>query len=246
MTYANGFEVRTRVFEGPLELLLDLIERRKLHISDISLSEIAGDYLAYMEKLEEFPTKDAAQFLVVASTLVLLKSRSLLPSLALTEEEQASIDDLEGRLLLLRRTRELAAAVGERWRKTPLYYRDADYRGTAVFSPHTTIEKQNLLSAIREILKNLPKRELVPQVIVRKVISMEEMMNDLTERIRQALSVSFREFAKNGNGGDKTKLVIGFLALLELVKRGIISVRQNERFEDIEIEGTEVGVPRYY
>lgn len=241
----NGFEVHSDIFKGPLELLLDLIERRKVHISDISLSEIADDYLAYMERLEEFPTKDAAQFLVVASTLVLIKSRSLLPSLSLTDEEQTSISDLEGRLKLLKRARELAAVVGGRLYKTPLYYRDADYRGTPVFSPHKAIEKQNLLSIIREILKNLPKRELVPQVIVKKVISMEEMMNDLTERIRRALSVSFREFAKNGDG-DKTKLVIGFLALLELVKRGIISVRQNERFEDIEIEGMEVGVPRYY
>lgn len=245
MTHATGFEVRTRVFEGPLELLLDLVERRKLHINDISLSEIADDYLVYMERLPEFPTKDAAQFLVVASTLVLIKSRSLLPSLALTEEEQASIDDLEGRLLLLRRTRELAATVGGRWRRTPLFYRDAEDRGTPVFSPHKTINKMTVLSVICEVLKNLPKKELIPQVIVRKVVSMEEMMNDLTERIRQALSVSFREFAKNG-GGDRTKIVIGFLAILELVKRGIISVRQNERFEDIEIEGTEVGVPRYY
>lgn len=241
----NGYQVRTKVFEGPLEILLDLIERRKLHINDISLSGIADDYLAYMEKLKEFPTKDAAQFLVVASTLVLIKSRTLLPSLSLTNEEQESISDLEGRLKLLKRARELAAIIGGRLYKTPLYYRDTDYQRTPVFSPHTAIEKQNLLSIIREILKNLPKRELVPQVIVKKVISMEEMMNNLTERIKQALSVSFHEFAKNG-GGDKTKLVISFLAILELVKRGIISVRQNEQFEDIEIEGMEVTVPRYY
>ncbi len=253
MASANGFEVRTMVFEGPLELLLDLIERRKLHISDISLSEIADDYLAYIEKLGEFPTKDAAQFLVVASTLVLIKSRSLLPSLALSEEEQASINDLEGRLTLLRRARELAAVVGARFGKSPLYYRDAEYHEPPVFSPHAAIKNQTILSVIRELIKNLPRKESIPQVIVRKVVSMEEMMNDLTERIRDALSISFRDFASagggsssGGNGGDKTKIVIGFLAILELVKRGIISVRQNERFEDIKIEGTEVGVPRYY
>ena len=243
----NGFEVRTKIFEGPLELLLDLIERRKLHINDVSLSEIADDYLSYIEKLGEFPTKDAAQFLVVASTLVLIKSRSLLPSLVLSEEEQASIDDLEGRLLLLKRARELAAIVGERFLKSPMYYRDAEYQGMPVFSPHAKIKKPTILSIIRELIKNLPKKESIPQVIVRKVISMEEMMNDLTERIRDALSISFRDFARNGGAdGDKTKIVIGFLAILELVKRGIISVRQNERFEDIEIEGTEMGVPRYY
>ncbi|MBI1998992.1 MAG: segregation/condensation protein A [Parcubacteria group bacterium] len=249
----DGYHVHTKIFEGPLELLLDLIERRKLHINDVSLSEIADDYLAYIEKLGDFPTKDAAQFLVVASTLVLIKSRSLLPSLVLSEEEQASIDDLEGRLALLKRARELTAIVGARFGETPLFYRDAEYRGTPVFSPHADIKKLTILSVIRELIKNLPRRESIPQVIVRKVVSMEEMMNDLTERIRDALSISFRDFASagggsssGGNGGDKTKIVIGFLAILELVKRGIISVRQNERFEDIEIEGMEVGVPRYY
>ena len=249
----NGYQVHTPVFEGPLELLLDLIGRRKLHINDISLSLIADDYLSYIEGLSEFPTKDAAQFLIVASTLVLIKSRSLLPSFSLSEEEQASIDDLEGRLTLLKRARELTAIVEARLGETPLFYRDAEYRGTPVFLPHADIKKQTILSVIRELIKNLPKKESIPQVIVRKVVSMEEMMNNLTERIRDAFSVSFRDFASaeggsssGGNGGDKTKIVIGFLAILELVKRGIVSVRQNEHFEDIEIEGMEVGVPRYY
>ncbi|OGG72870.1 hypothetical protein A3A38_04935 [Candidatus Kaiserbacteria bacterium RIFCSPLOWO2_01_FULL_53_17] len=261
MGSVNGYTVRTSAFEGPLDLLLDLIERRKLHINDVSLSTIADDYLSYIEKLGEFPTKDAAHFLLVASTLVLIKSRSLLPSLTLTAEEQASVDDLAGRLALLARTRELAALVGERLYRAPLFYREGDYEERApVFSPHADINAGTILRIAQEIVRNLPKKESIPQVVVRKVVSMEEMMEDLTRRIKEALSVSFREFASargvasaagrgpssGGNGGDKTKLVIGFLALLELVKRGIVSVRQNEHFEDIEIEGTEVVTPRYY
>ncbi|OGZ12794.1 MAG: hypothetical protein A3D67_02830 [Candidatus Lloydbacteria bacterium RIFCSPHIGHO2_02_FULL_51_22] len=245
MESAGEYTVRTNAFEGPLDLLLDLIERRKLHIHDISLSEVADDYLSYIETLGEFPTKDAAHFLVIASTLVLIKSRSLLPGLALTPEEETSIDDLEGRLKLLLRIRELAIPVGARFMKDILWFREGDYRVAPVFSPHTEVNPVNMLCIAKEVLKNLPKKEAIPQVLVRQVLSMEEIMDDLTERIKKALSVSFREFTENG-AKDKVKIVIGFLAILELVKRGIVSAKQNERFEDIEIEGMEVGVPRYY
>src|SRR3989338_11100179 len=117
MISVDGYTVSRNVFEGSFDFLLDLIERRKLHIHDISLSEVADDYLSYIETLGEFPTKDAAHFLVIASTLVLIKSRSLLPGLALTPEEETSIDDLEGRLKLLLRIRELAIPVGARFIK---------------------------------------------------------------------------------------------------------------------------------
>jgi len=245
MGSVNGYTVRTNAFEGPLDVLLDLIERRKLHINDVSLSTVADDYLSYIEKLGEFPTKDAAHFLLVASTLVLIKSRSLLPSLTLTAEEQASVDDLRGRLALLARTRELAARVGEQFGKTPLFYRDADYAAPPVFSPSFEMTIAALGKIAEAIIRNLPKKDAISQVVVRKMMSMEDMMADLTERIRDALSVSFKEFALNGKG-DRAKMVIGFLAILELVKRGIISVKQSGQFSDIEIEGTEVGVPRYY
>ena len=242
---ANGFEIHSQAFEGPLDLLLDLIERRKLHINDISLSEIADDYLSFIERLEDFPTKDAAHFLVVASTLVLIKSRSLLPWLSLSDEEEASVADLEERLKLLARTKALAAAVGERFGTTPSFYREIDFAKTPVFSPGSRLDGTVIREIMREIVANFPAKTALPQVVVRKAVSMEEMMESLTERIKRALSVSFRDFSKNGNG-DKVKVVIGFLAILELVKRGIISVRQNESFEDIEIEGAEVDVPRYY
>ncbi len=247
MTATDGFHVRTGTFEGPLDLLLLLIEKRKFHIHDVSLSAIADEYLSYIEKLKEFPTKDAAHFLVVASTLVLIKSRSLLPGLSLSEEEEASISDLEARLTLLARTRALAATIRKRFSGCTrrLFFREADSAMPPVFSPGHLVKISAIRGIMRELLENLPTKEFMPQIILRKTVSMEEMMNNLTVRIKRALSVSFREFATNG-GGDKVKIIIGFLALLELVKRGIISVKQNERLEDIEIEGREVEVPRYY
>ncbi len=89
--------VKTHIFEGPLDTLLSLIEKRKLFINDISLAQVADDYIAYIKSLNEFPIADSSHFILIASTLVLIKSKSLLPDLNLTTEEQESIDDLEDR-----------------------------------------------------------------------------------------------------------------------------------------------------
>ncbi|MEK7117749.1 MAG: segregation/condensation protein A, partial [Patescibacteria group bacterium] len=84
----TDFKVKTGDFEGPLELLLELIEKRKLHINDVSLSQVADDFIAHIKSLEEFPMNDSADFILIASTLLLIKSKSLLPTLELTEDEK--------------------------------------------------------------------------------------------------------------------------------------------------------------
>ena len=94
----DEYLVNTHIFEGPLDTLLSLIEKRKLFISDISLAQVADDYISYVKGLENFPIADSAHFILIASTLVLIKSKSLLPTLTLSEEEEHSIDDLQARL----------------------------------------------------------------------------------------------------------------------------------------------------
>ena len=96
----KDFKVRVGEFEGPLELLLDLIEKRKLHISDVSLSQVADEFIEYTKSIEDFPIADSADFILVASTLLLIKSKSLLPNLELTVEEEENIGELEKRLAL--------------------------------------------------------------------------------------------------------------------------------------------------
>src|SRR3989344_4591424 len=98
VTIKTQFYIKTRSFEGPLELLLELIEKRKLFISDISLAAVADEYMVYVRDFDDFPMEDTAQFILTASTLVLIKSRSLLPGVKLTEEEVSDIQDLERRL----------------------------------------------------------------------------------------------------------------------------------------------------
>ena len=92
------FSIETEHYAGPLETLLDLIEKRKLSVSKVSLAEVCDGYLAYVEKLPELPLSETSQFVLVASTLLLIKSRSLLPTVELSDDEEQSIEELERRL----------------------------------------------------------------------------------------------------------------------------------------------------
>lgn len=242
---AGGFTVKLSAFEGPLDLLLHLIEGRKLHISDVSLAQITDDYLAYLEKLEEFPLRDAAHFILVASTLVLIKSRSLVPALTLSDEEEASIEDLEARLKLYREIKALGKYVEERFGAAQIFFREDGRHFEPVFAPSREITVAHLAAAVAEVIARLPTVEAIPQAIVRKVVNLEDMMSDLARRVASAISMSFREFAGGGGGTDKARLVVGFLAMLELVKRGIITVKQDRHFEDIKIGAAAPGAPRY-
>ena len=116
----DRFTLETEAFAGPLEALLNMIEDRKMSISDVSLSDVTDAYLAYVEKLPEMPLAETAQFILVASTLLLIKSRTLLPSLELSVEERESVEELERRLARYAIIRNAAKALRREWGKAPL------------------------------------------------------------------------------------------------------------------------------
>jgi segregation and condensation protein A len=238
-----SFTVQQEKFQGPLELLLDLIEKRKLFVSDVSLAKVADDYIAYVKNLSEFPVADSAHFVLIASTLLLIKSKSLLPNLNLTTEEQASIEDLERRLKVYEKMRELSQKIRPLFGKNVLFAR-GERRLDPVFSPDADMTLGNLLSAAQRVLQSLPKKEFLPKVVVDKVISLEEMITDLTKRVSESLKMSFKEFTGSGKA-EKVHVIVSFLAMLELVKQGIINVSQDRHFDDIHMETESVGLPRY-
>ena len=240
----SQFTVKHSSFEGPLDLLLNLIEKRKLFINDISLSKVADDYIAHVNELGHFPVAESAQFILIASTLLLIKSKSLLPTLDLTSEEQANIQDLEQRLKLYQRIKELSGHVREKFGKDIIFEKSARLI-TPVFSPDTSMTIPNLTKAIQDLLQNLPKKEIVPKAVIKKVISLEDMIVNLTHRIKSNLKMSFREFARMGKE-EKVNVIVSFLAMLELVKQGVILVKQDDEFSDIEMETKHIGVPHYY
>ncbi|QQR82616.1 segregation/condensation protein A [Candidatus Campbellbacteria bacterium] len=248
----SEFHIKTPVFEGPLELLLSLIEKRKVFISDISLADVADEYMAFVKQLDQFPIKDAAQFVLIASTLVLIKSKSLLPEFTLTQEEQADIHDLEERLRVYQRVQHLSKEIGLRFGTHILFPRAQTslYR-EAVFAPHASITTTTLIDALHNVIARLPKKEVLKKVVVEKIMSLEEMMSHLSERITQALKMRFSDVRKSHVRGDATdrevrvNTIVSFLAMLELVKQGVLAVRQHQTFSDIEMETETVTTPSY-
>lgn len=238
------YTIDTKVFKGPLDLLLTLIEKRKLFINDISLSQVADDYISHVKSMEQFPIALTAHFLLIASTLILIKSRSLLPSIALTAEEEADIEDLERRLRHYQQIQHLSRYVSERYGIARMFARRETSRKEIVFSPGKQLTLTNVYTAIKEILSNLPKPEQLPKTLVKKVMSLEEMLDRLRERIKSSLRTSFRDFAQIGKQ-EKVHIVVSFLAMLELTKQGLIAVSQQSQFDDIHMETKELQVPNY-
>ncbi len=236
------FAVKQEKFEGPLELLLDLIEKRKFFINDVSLAKVADDYVAYVRGVGDFPLSESAQFILIASTLLLIKSKSLLPSLELSADEKGNIADLERRLALYKIYREQAFKLSSIFGEKILFARQ-ERKIQPAFSPDSSMTLSNIFESMRAVLANLPKKELLPKAVVDKVISLEEMISNLTTRITTGLKMSFKEFSKDKEG--RVNIIVSFLAMLELVKQGIISVVQERHFDDIVMETENIGLPKY-
>ncbi|MEI6238126.1 MAG: segregation/condensation protein A [bacterium] len=237
------FTVKTEKFEGPLELLLDLIEKRKFFINDVSLSKVADEYIEHIKKFERFPIGESADFILIASTLLLIKSKSLLPSLTLTDDEKGSIEDLEKRLNIYKKIKDASLMLAPLFGKNVLFGAESR-KLEPVFAPDDSMNIVNLLEAVKRVLQALPKKEVLPQTIVKKVISLEEMIDSLTERVQKSLKMSFREFSSS-HKAERVNVIVSFLAMLELVKEGIIHVSQEKHFDDIQMETHDVSVPRY-
>ena len=239
----NQFKIKTEVFEGPMDLLLSLIEKRKLLINDVSLAKVTDDFISHLQNREAYPIKDASEFLVIASTLLLIKSKSLLPMLNLTEEEKTDMYDLELKLKIYKKIKELSVSIKQNFGKDFIFFAN-QRKVEPVFSPSTDMNALNISNAIFDVIKNLPKFEVKPKIKVTKVVSLEEMITNLTKRVQSSLKMSFKDFSGMGKA-EKVNVIVSFLAMLELVKQGIIEVNQKEKFDDIQMETKSVGVPSY-
>jgi segregation and condensation protein A len=234
------FTIKTDVFEGPLGLLLSLMEKRKVFASDVSLSDVAEEYMERVRAFSSFPMADVAGFLLVASTLALVKSKSLLPNLSLTDEEKGDIKNLEDRLALFAKVKHYAEDLRNRFGGGMMFGRMVVKRDEAVFAPDAETNVASLRMVIGEVIMRLPEeKEKVPETTVKKIVSLETMMERLSQRIERSLSLSFKEFT--GSRVEKVELVVSFLAMLELVKQGVVDVAQESRVGDIKIESIDHG-----
>lgn len=248
------FKIKTTGFEGPFGLLLNLIEKRKLFINDVSLSSVTEDYLSYMGKLGGLPPAEVSSFVLVASTLLLIKSKSLLPNLDLTLEEEGDIKNLEERLRLYEIFTKLGGNIKNDFGKNiifaPLERKPARLNGRSggndilVFLPDERITKDTMMTFARNVLGSMPKKVFMPEVEVKKVISIEEMIDKLSERIQKSLKMNFKDLnGKSATKEERVVVIVGFLAMLEMVRQGIIDAVQEADSGDIIMEKQLVEVP---
>ena len=243
MAGSHTLVVKTPVYEGPLELLLELIEKRKLLINDISLAQVAEEYITRVNSMEELPVGETANFVALASTLLLIKSRSLLPSLTLTEDESRDIKELEYRLAVYQLLKEVAGSVRGAF-KNPILHEGERPEQEPMFVPDTNVTQESIRAAAQALILGFPQMLALPKVNIKKIVSLEEMIGQLAERVTTAMKLSFKEFSGHGKR-EKGEVVISFLALLELVKQGIIKATQEKEFGDIVLESDSVSAPSY-
>lgn len=241
----TAFSIKTEAYTGPLDLLIDLIEKRKFLVNDISIASVTDDYMEYVAQFEKNPLRDMAEFIVLASTLLLLKSRSLLPVLELTEAEEENIENLEMRLKRYQIFRNAGKKLGELFGTNKRYEKRfvPDKNPLFITDAYTNIPE--LHQALRDVLNDLPSKVEKPKVQVKTVVSLETMISRLKERIERQLTFKFKDFT--GSAAERSTIIVGFLAVLEMVKQGSIIVSQAGRFHDIEIEreGSST-LPRYH
>jgi segregation and condensation protein A len=238
----SRFTIRTPSFEGPFELVLELIEKRKLSVSELSLAQVTDDYIQHVRGQASFPMEDAAEFIGVAATLLLIKSKSLIPELELSEDEEGDVEELKERLKKYETAREAARELGRIF-GTDMMVSAGEREPEVVFSPSRDLSLDSLEKALRAVLSALEKEEKLPEVRVRPLVTIEEMMDRLTDRVQKSLTMSFKEFA--GDKAEKVEVIVSFLALLELVKQGVVEAVQYGAYQDINITNSSSVVPRY-
>jgi len=230
----DPFHVKLPDFEGPLDLLLYLIEREELDITRVSLAKVTGSYLEYIHLLEQLQVDQVADFLVVAAKLLLIKSEALLPrppSIRATEEEDVG-DDLVKQLLLYKQYKESARKLSDREAAgLHTYVRVAPPPRIEAKLDLSNVTVDLLIKAVRNVLEIEPAGPSVGTVVKPYTLTIREQM-DLIERIlRYRPNISFKRMLRRAR--DRVEIIVTFLAVLELLRRRKVDVAQEQLFGDI-------------
>ncbi len=235
-TDLSTYQVALPVFEGPLDLLLHLIEREELDITQVSLAQVTNQYLDYLAQLSERDPDNLADFLVVAAKLLLIKSRILLPqapSPSISEEEDVG-EDLIRQLMEYRRFKEAA-----RWLQHVDEQGLHSYVRLAAPPPlERTVDLgevtiNDLLAAVREVLAIKPPAPSVNDAVAPVIITIADQMELIERETRRGRRVSFRQLLQKAN--NRLEVIVTLLALLEMVKQLRVTMRQERQFGDIHI-----------
>lgn len=243
VTIQPGYTIKLPVFEGPLDLLLHLIREHKLDIYDIPISEVTDQYLGYLSLMESLDLNIAGEFFVMASTLLEIKSRMLLPPSISEDESEEGIDprvELVERLLEYERFKNAAESLqGLEDERRHVFWRATDELANydAPVIP-LNLQAMDLLFALQRMLAEVGEGEEEVTSIERQKISLRMKMGEIWRRIKaSADGVTFRELVNLPV--TRIEIVMTFLALLELLRLDKIKVRQRHALEEIKIKAAE-------
>ena len=226
------YELKLDTFQGPLEKLLELIESKELEITRLNLAEVTADFLAYVRSLEEIDSRVLADFITVAARLILIKSHALLPQLALTEEEEEDIADLERRLKLYKEFRVVERAIANSWNKRTAYSREYLFELPHGFYLSEPVPPSRLRAVMERMYEDLQMFMPRTEELEIRLVSLEEKIEEMMERVSEVLRISFGEIT---NGREKSEIIVLFLALLHLLKESAVEIEQEGLFSEIHI-----------
>lgn len=228
-------QIKVEQFEGPLDLLLQLIEEHQLDITAVSLATVTEQFLNYVRSLQEKNPTNLASFLVIAAKLLVIKSKALLPNLELDIEEEEAAYDLTGQLLLYKKFKEVAKFLAKMdLKRRQAWTREADFTDRVTFLPDPDVNLPVLAENLRKLAVELSEIIKLPKQALAEVVSIGEKIEQIQKLISEQLETSLSDLIKQSK--DKTEVIVTFLALLELIKQRILVVEQSAMFEDITIK----------
>lgn len=231
-----SYAIKIDHFEGPLDLLLQLVESAEMDITKVSLLAVTEPFVKHVEANRgKIPPEELADFLIVAAKLVYLKSKALLPDLNDPSLEEGP--DLETQLRMYKAFVDAAKQIGERWLQGKEMYSRVSRpikQTEPVFAPPAGVEGGTLKELFERVIKRLEPVFALPKAAIERVVTIEEKISSLKERVGRMLRVSFHKFLAESQ--DKAEMVVGFLALLELIKQKTVTVEQEGLFHDIQLQ----------
>jgi segregation and condensation protein A len=232
-----GYQVSLDVYQGPLELLLRLIERQELDITRVSLALVADQYLAHIDAARQASAANMADFLVIAARLLVLKSRVLLPKAEEDDEEEEEWEtELIDRLREYKRFKEVAAQLGE--------IEKMGLRAYPRVAPPPKLEPRlepgqaspaELLAALQRALDAHPPSPTVDRVVAPVTVHIVDCIAGILDRVQDGRRVRFTTLMRHAR--SRVEIIVTFLALLELIKQQRVAARQERAFGEIIIEG---------
>lgn len=237
----GGYQLHLPTFEGPLDLLLRLIERQQLAITEVSLMGVTEQFLAYLESMDEMPTATMGEFAAVAGRLILLKSRSLLPRPPVVDAEEEDPGDLVRQLVEYRAMRAVADHLGMRDRTAS----GAFSRGDGVILPERPPARLALHqpgTLARALRRRLTAVTAPPEAIAsRPVVSLRAMTERLLNRLSGERPLTFGRV--RATCVSRQEELVAFLAVLVLMRRRLIVAEQEQVFGEITLRRTSTAAP---